>query len=195
MRFVRRWPWVGSVLLLVLSVSASGQEPFKVQLRFISDKSEKPETGARLATSFALGSVTDARELDNPSIVGESQAKSKPRPIEVISPVSQFVETVIRASFQEWNVSLDPGAPLTLDCEVLQFQFEEVHRVVVDARLRFLLRDRAGKAVWQGDVEGDDGVWGRSLNEKNYSQAASTATKRALASLFDKTDFRRAVRQ
>jgi hypothetical protein len=42
-------------------------------------------------------------------------------------------------------------------------------------------------------VKNDDSTWGRSLNEKNYSQVISTALKRAFADLFDDRGFRDAL--
>jgi hypothetical protein len=172
----------------------SGVEPFKVALRFVSDRDIKPETPSRLAVPFAIGPVKDARGLEDPTVLGETQAHGT-RPVVAATPLPDFVEKALRASLAEWRVNVAPDAALTLRCEILQFSIMEQHRVVVDLKFRFLLENQRGEVVWKAEVAGDDGVWGSSLSEKNYNQAASTATKRALADLFDKTDFREGLKK
>ena len=185
----------GVALVFLATRPVSGVEPFKIALRFISDKEVKPETGALTATPFAVGEVGDARGLPDASVVGESQAKlHASRPVVSLTPVTEFVDHALRASLTEWKANVKDDAGLTLRCEILQLQVMEQHRVTVDARFRFSLVNHAGETVWKDEVAGDDGVWGGSLSEKNYLQAFSTATKRALADLFDKTGFRGAVK-
>jgi hypothetical protein len=183
-----------ALLAALWAPAAVGVEPFRITLRFVSDKEIKPETSAHLSIPLAIGQVTDARGLDDPLVLGESQAHAT-RPVVSRTPVPEFVDQALRASFAEWGVNVATDADVVLRCEILQLKIMEQHRVVVDLRFRFLLDDRKGSAVWQAEVAGDDGVWGGSLSEKNYLQALSTATKRAFADLFDKTDFRTALKK
>ncbi len=185
-----------ALLATFWTARAIAVEPFRITLRFASEKDIKPETPARMATPFAIGRVTDERGLDDPMVLGESQAKGRsPRPVVSRTPVPEFVEQALRTSFAEWKVNESSDADLVLRCEILQISFMEQHRVAVDLRFRFLLEDRKGNVAWQAEVAADDGVWGSSLSEKNYLQALSTATKRAFVDLFDKTDFRAALKK
>jgi hypothetical protein len=185
-----------AMLVTFWARAAVGVEPFRITLRFVSDKDVKP-TPARMATPFAVGQVTDERGLDDPTVLGESQTKlHSARPVVSVTPVPEFIEQALRGSFAEWNVNVAADADLVLRCEILQLGVLEQNRVVADARFRFLLEDRNGSAVWQAEVAGNDGEWGmRSLNERIYLEALSKATKEAFADLFDKTDFRTALKK
>ena len=180
-------------VVAAVATAASAQEPFRIALRFVSDTHVRPSAPARMSAPFAIGQVTDARGLENPMVLGESQAKSLPKSVEAVSSVPEFVNEALRTSLAEWNANVSPDASLVLNCQVLKFSVFEHHRVEVDVRFRIQLEDREGNLVWQTEVANEDGVWGRSLSESNYSQAFSTATKRAFADLFDSTGFRAAL--
>jgi hypothetical protein len=179
--------------LTLAAAGLMGDEPVKLKIRFISDKEIKPRVPVRLATPISLGKVSDAREQQDPMLLGESEARKPSVPVESLTPIPGLVEEALRVSLAEWKVDVQPGADRVLVCEVLELKTEEQHRVGADVRLQFLLQNKAGAVLWKGDVKNDDSTWGRSLNEKNYSQVISTALKRAIADLFDNRDFREAV--
>jgi hypothetical protein len=193
---MRRLRFVVATLGLTLPLAAPplfAQEPVKLKIRFVSDKDIKPKRPLRLEAPIALGKVSDAREQENPMLLGQSEARKPPVSVETLTPIPELVEEALRISLADWRVDVQPGASRVLACEILELKTEEEHRVGADVRLRFLLKDKAGDTLWKGEVKNDDSTWGRSLNEKNYSQVISTALKRAIADLFDNRDFRDAL--
>jgi hypothetical protein len=193
---MKRLRFAFATLALSLPLAAApllGQEPVKLKIRFVSDKDIKPNRPVRLEAPIALGKVTDARQQDNPMLLGQSEARKPPVPVETLTPIPALVEEALRTSLSEWKVDVQPGANRVLACEVLELKTEEEHRVGADVRLRFLLESEAGAVLWKGEVKNDDSTWGKSLSEKNYSQVISTALKRAIADLFNNRDFRDAL--
>jgi hypothetical protein len=187
-------PLAAALLLILWAASSAGQEPFKVNLQFHFDKDKdmRPQPLAGM-TPLALGPVSDARGFDDPAVIGESQVKRPTRPVVSGSPIQEFVGRAIEASFAAWKVNVSKDADRVLRCEILQFTVLEKGRVSADVRFRFKLEDRSGAALWQAEVQNDDGTWGRSLNEKNYIRAFSAATQRALVDLVDNPGFRKAL--
>jgi hypothetical protein len=152
---MKRLRFAFAMLALSLPLAAAplfGQEPVKLSIRFISEKDVKPKVPVRLATPIALGRVTDARKQDNPMLLGQSEARKPPVPVETLTPIPALVEEALRVSLAEWKVDVQPGADRILVCEILELKTEEEHRVGADVRLRFLLRNKAGAELWKGEV-------------------------------------------
>jgi hypothetical protein len=183
------------LLLFISAASAAGQEPFKINLRFAfsKDKDMRPLAPLRMNVPVALGPVSDARGVDDPTVIGESQAKRPTRLVVSLSPIQEFVARALEESFAAWKVNVSKEADRVLRCEILQFIVLEKGRVSADVRFHFKLEDRNGTVLWRAEIQKDDGTWGRSFNEKNYIQAFSTATQGALVDLVDKPDFRKAL--
>jgi hypothetical protein len=165
-----------------------------LHLRFEYEGGTSPAAWKPAGLALAIGTVTDVRSLEDPMRVGECQAVGpEATPVLSLTPVPDFVTQALQASLAKWKVNVSPEADRVLRCEVLQFWVLEKSRFAANVRFRFVLEDRAGAVLFQGEVANDDSTWGKTCSEKNYIQVLSLATQRAFVDLFNNKEFRAAL--
>jgi len=189
-----------SPALLALSLSIASAAAIVIaqvgplHLRFQYDSGTDPAKPKPAGQSLAIGTITDMRNLDDATRVGECEAVSPTAtPVSSLTPVPEFVKQALDVSLAKWKVNVSPEADRVLRTEVLQFWVLEKQRFAANVRFRFVLEDRTGSLLWQGEVANDDSTFGRTCNEKNYIQVLSVATQRALVDLFNNREFRAAL--
>ena len=187
-----------TLILLALSVvsfaTIAKAQVAPLHLRFDYDGGTDPGKPKPAGQTLAIGPITDVRNLDDGTRIGECQAVSPAAtPVTSLTAVPEFVRQALQVSLAKWKVNISPEADRVLRTEVQQFWVVETGRFTANVRYRFLLEDRTGKLLWEGERAGDDSTWGRTCNEKNYIQVLSLATQRALVDLFNSRGFREAL--
>ena len=184
-------------LALALSIVATAflmAQVAPLHLRFAYDGGTDPEKPKPAGQTLAIGTITDARSLEDPMQVGECQAIGpSATPVTSLTPVPEFVKQALQVSLAKWKVNVSPEADRVLRCEVLQFWVLEKQRFAANVRLRFVLEDRNGTVLFDRALANDDSTWGKTCSEKNYIQVLSLATQRAIVDLFNNREFREAL--
>jgi len=194
MNGMKRSPALAFALLVASTAAIVLGQVAPLHLRFNYDSGTSPEKWKPAGLSLAIGTITDARSLEDGMRVGECQAVGpSPTPVLSLTPVPDFVNQALQASLAKWKVNVSPEADRVLRCEVLQFWVLEKKRFAANVALRFVLEDRAGAVLFQGEVANDDSTWGKTCSEKNYNQVLSLATQRAFVDLFNNKEFRAAL--
>ena len=191
----RNKPIIFALSLSVVSVAAIVMaQVAPLHLRFEYDSGTSPAKSKAAGPTLAIGTINDMRNLDDGMQVGECEAVSPTAtPVSSLTPVPEFVKQALEVSLAKWKVNVSPEADRVLRAEVLQFWVLEKQRFAANVRFRFILEDRAGTLLWQGEVANDDSTWGRTCSEENYNQVLSVATQRALVDLFNNRGFRAAL--
>lgn len=184
-------------LAVALLIGATGllmAQVAPLHLRFQYDSGTDPDKPKPAGETLAIGTITDVRQLEDGTRVGDCEAVSPTAtPVTSLTPVPEFVKQALEVSLAKWKVNVSPEADRVLRTEVLQFWVVETGRFEASVRFRFLLEDRAGTVLWEGEKDGNDSTWGRTCNEKNYIQVFSLATQRAIVDLFNSRAFRSAL--
>ena len=183
-----------ALLLSIVATAVAFAQVAPLHLRFAYDGGTDPNKPKPAGLTLAIGPITDMRSLDDGMRIGDCEAVSPTAtPVTSLTPVPEFVKQALELSLAKWKVNVSPEADRVLRTEVLQFWVLETGRFAANVRFRFILEDRAGTVLWQGEKAGDDSTWGRTCNEKNYNQVLSLATQRALVDLFNSQGVREAL--
>jgi hypothetical protein len=177
------------ILFAGLATAQPAPEPHQIHLRYRYG-GETPDRKP-VGLQISIGAISDARNAKDPAQIGEAQVTgTEAIPVVSVSPLTGFVDEALRTTMGKWKVDVSPEAAHVLRVEILRFWILEKKRVAAEVRFRFFLEDRAGAILWQGEAADDDSTWGKTYNEALYIDAASHATERAIADLFNTKTFR-----
>jgi hypothetical protein len=191
---IKRLPNLVSSALFCAAAAIATAQVAPLHLRFEYDGGTVPNKPKPAGQTLAIGTITDIRQLEDGTRVGDCEAVSPTAtPVTTLIPVPEFVKQALEVSLAKWKVNVSPDADRVLRTEVLKFWVVETGRFEASVRFRFVLEDRVGTVLWEGEKDGDDSTFGRTCNEKNYIQVLSLATQRALVDLFNSRAFRAAL--
>jgi len=144
--------------------------------------------GIPLSKPLKITPFKDARVGDL-SMVGENNEDDEPVKILSKSSVADFTTSVFRKVFNDWGAIASDNSELSLNGEIANFFVNETRLYVAKVRIRFYLKDRNGKVIWEGLGSGSAKRFGRSLKEENYNEVLSDALTEIFSRLLTDSSF------
>jgi hypothetical protein len=188
--------------LILLSLATSGcarRASLTVPLKF------RPTSQLKMAAfageipdaSVYVGAVNDVRVKNDR--IGENLEEDKPVPVFAggVEP-AEFVRSTLRDLLSRAGLPLmaDPGgAERVLVSDLHYFWTQETSTYETEVRLTLTVRDRAGRQLWKGTVNGTAERFGRSLKAENYQEVFSDAMVDLVQSLLGNQSFRDALKR
>jgi hypothetical protein len=195
--------WVGevrapSIAFLVSAVCAAGAAcgggaghiknlPLRWQGVEAAPVASGPVGHALSALPLAFG-LRDLR--DAPAAVGRYQDDGFV--VQTTDNVGQYCTDRIGAMLVSAGAHLEPGAPTTLEAELLEYNVVEGGSFEGTVRLRTTLR-RSGDAVWTKIYVGTSKRWGRTHNPENFNEALSNSLAEVTQQLLKDDEFARTL--
>ncbi|MGB6356133.1 MAG: hypothetical protein WBF21_19325, partial [Steroidobacteraceae bacterium] len=130
-------------------------------------------SGPILTTKIRFEPLVDTRQ--NPALVAENREKAdKVRPMTTSSDVAAFVTEHLKDSVHGAGLSVvDADADLSVSGEIRKFFVTEDSTYNGEMSLLIHVKDKSGKELWTGIVNGDATRWGRSYKAENYFEVMS----------------------
>ena len=141
-----------------------------------------------LATSPLAFGLRDLRE--SPSAVGRYADNGFV--VQTTDNVGQYCTDRIGAILVGAGAHLEPGAPTTLEIELLDYFVVEGGSFEGSVRMRTTLR-RGADAVWTKTYAGSSKRWGRTHNPDNFNEALSSSLAEASQQLLRDEEFARTL--
>jgi hypothetical protein len=191
--------WLGEVrtlpiAFLVLVIAACGggggnikNLPMKWQGVEALPKPSGSVARALSASPLALG-LRDLRA--DPSVVGTYQDTGFV--VRTTDNVGQYCTDRLGELLVHAGAHLEPGAPTTLETELLDFNVVEGGSFTGTVSVRMTLR-RGADAVWSKTYTGTSKRWGRTHNPENFNEALSNSFAEATQQLLQDDEFARSL--
>ena len=193
---------VAASILLVLAVSTAGcarRTSLTVPLKFRPTSQLKMSVFAGEIPDAAVhvGAVNDVRA--NKEQIGENLEERKPVPVFAgsVEPAA-FVDATFRSLLNRAGLPLvdEPGrADRVLVADLHYFWTQETNTYEAEIRLTITVRDRGGRQVWKGTINGTAERFGRSLSAENYQEVYSDSMVDLVQSLLGNAGFRDALKR
>jgi hypothetical protein len=147
-------------------------------------------SGPILTTKIRFEPLVDTRQ--NPALVAENREKAdKVRPMTTSSDVAAFVTEHLKDSVHGAGLSVvDADADLSVSGEIRKFFVTEDSTYNGEMSLLIHVKDKSGKELWTGIVNGDATRWGRSYKAENYFEVMSDMILRTTYNLLSSEGFR-----
>ena len=198
----QRWRRAAAATCLILLSLAAGcarRNSLTVPLRFRPTSSLKMGAfaGELPVTAVHVGPVNDVRVKNDR--IGENLEEEKPVPVFAggVEP-ARFVHDTLRDLLSRAGLTLTPdpgGAERVLASDLHYFWTQETNTYETEVRLTITVRDRGGRQVWKGTVNGIAERFGRSLKAENYQEVFSDAMIDLVQSLLGNPSFRDALKR
>ena len=144
------------------------------------------------AHKFRFENFKDERQ--QPELIAENREKGTPRTVTTKDDIGVFVTSAMRQIFDRAGLTtVDNGGDVIVSGKVRRFFVEETETYKASVVVHVVMRDRAGRVLWEGDVSGSASTFGRSYTMENYNQVLSDSLIDATASLLKDHDFRGAL--
>ena len=204
MRFksVHRRRSAATACLVFLTLATAGclrRNALTVPLRFRPTSSLKMGdfAGQLPVVAVHVGAVNDVRVKNDR--IGENLEEEKPVPVFAggVEP-AQFVRDTLRDLLSRAGLTLSPdpgGAERVLLSDLHYFWTEETNTYKTEVRLTITVRDRGGRQLWKGTVNGTASRFGRSLKAENYQEVFSDAMVDLVQGLLGNQSFRDALKR
>jgi hypothetical protein len=149
--------------------------------------------GASLATRIHFDALVDARR--NTSLIAENREQAdKFRPVTTSGDVAAFVGAHLKDSLHDAGLNVVEGkADVRVSAELRRFFVTEGNTYNGEITLLIHVKNRAGKDLWTGIINGDSTHWGRSFSAANYYETMSDMVLRATHNLLATGAFREAL--
>lgn len=142
---------------------------------------------ALAASPLAFG-LRDLRE--SPQAVGRYAGDGFV--VQTTDNVGQYCTDKIGAILVKAGARLEPGAPTTLEVELLDYFVVEGGTFEGTVRMRTTLR-RGADAAWTKTYAGTSKRWGRTHNPENFNEALSNSLAEAIQQLLRDEEFARTL--
>lgn len=141
---------------------------------------------------FSFQNFADVRQ--QPALIAENREKATPRTVTTKDDIGVFVATHMREVFERGGLTtVDRDGDVVVSGTVRQFFVEETDTYKASVVVHLILRNSAGRDLWEGDVSGSASTFGRSYSMENYNQVLSDSVIDATATLLKDHDFRSAL--
>jgi hypothetical protein len=149
-------------------------------------------SGPILTTKIRFEPLADTRQ--NPALVAENHEKPAVRPMTTSSDVAAFVTEHLKDSVRGAGLSVvDADADVSVSGEIRKFFVTEDNTYNGEMSLLVHLKDKSGKDLWTGVVNGDATRWGRSYKAENYFEVMSDMILRTTYNLLSSEGFHTAL--
>lgn len=177
--------------LFALSVFAKdSRKELTVTLKFAPQEGVDSNTAdippAMLERPFELR-VEDARGGSDALAVGQgTNDDDQSFPIRASSDVIAYVKESLQQVASNWGMKPGAGSDRVLTLRLARFFVEESNKAVgsmysSEAKLAFILSDKAGKTLAEGAASGEAHRYGRARSADNSNEVLSDALKEAFA--------------
>ena len=176
---------------IAAACSARGGHIQNLPLRWQGvDKTPMPSSSvarALAASPLAFG-LRDLRE--SPQAVGRFAGDGFV--VQTTDNVGQYCTDKIGAILVKAGARLEPGAPVTLEIELLDYFVIEGGSFAGSVRMRTMLR-RGTDEIWTKTYAGSSKRWGRSHSPDNFNESLSNSLAEATQQLLKDDEFARAL--
>src|ERR1700679_212164 len=184
----------GSFLLNTTAFAAPALENVPLQWKPTSVFSEMGTLdlgGAIAPTKTRFAPRVDTRQ--DPARVAENREKAQVRPMTTSTDVAVFVADHLKSTLRSAGLNVvDGDANISVSGEIRKFFVTEDSTYNGEISLMIHVKDRSGKELWSGIVNGDATRWGRSYKAENYFEVMSDMTLRAAFNMLSNDGFRAA---
>jgi hypothetical protein len=185
----------GSFLLNAAAFAAPALENIPLQWKPTSVFSEMGTldlSGAVIATKIRFDPLVDARQ--DPARVAENREKAQVRPMTTSTDVAVFVTDHLKSTLRSAGLNVvDGDADIIVSGDIRKFFVTEDNTYNGEISLMIHVKDRSGKELWSGIVNGDATRWGRSYKAENYFEVMSDMTLRAAFNMLSGDGFHAAL--
>jgi hypothetical protein len=189
----------GCILMTLATMGCARRTSVTVPLRFRPTSSLKMGAfaGVLPVTGVHVGPVNDVRVKNDR--IGENLEEIKPVPVfaGALEP-AQFVRDTTRDLLSRAGLTVTPdagGAACVLVSDLHYFWTQETSTYEAEVRLTLTVRDRGGRQLWKGTINGTAQRFGRSLKAENYQEVFSDAMADLVQSLLGNAGFRDALKR
>ena len=150
-------------------------------------------SGGTVTTKIHFDPLVDTRQ--NPTLVAENREKAdKVRPMTTSTDVAAFVTDHLKDTVRSAGLSVvDTDGDVSVSGEIRKFFVTEDNTYNGEISLMIHVKDKAGKELWAGVINGDATRWGRSYKAENYFEVMSDMLLRATYNLLSTDGFRAAL--
>ncbi len=188
MRNIRSHALIVVAAALVASAAAAASKPITLELKLPAKPAfPRPEMAALLTAGPVSLAVVDARETDDPAVVGAQRAKGKDLYLwRVAQPVAPAVGGLATQLLRGWSIQVAPESDFGLRLSLTSYfvnERSETFGSTYAAEVRFKVEfiDKAGNVLWTGEAGGDATRPGVDARASMCNEALSIALRRALA--------------
>ena len=187
--------FLGALLVNGAVFAAAGLQNIPLQWKPTSSFSQMGTidlSGGTVTTKIHFDPLVDTRQ--NPTLVAENREKPEVRQVTTSSDVAAFVTDHLKDTVRSAGLSVvDAAADVTVSGEIRKFFVAEDSTYNGEISLMIHVKDRSGKELWSGVVNGDATRWGRSYKAENYFEVMSDMTLRAAFNMLSGDGFHAAL--
>ena len=149
-------------------------------------------SGAVIATKIRFDPLVDTRQ--DPARVAENREKAQVRPMTTSTDVAAFVTDHLKSTVHSAGLNVvDSDADISVSGDIRKFFVTEDNTYNGEISLMIHVKDRSGKELWSGIVNGDATRWGRSYKAENYFEVMSDMILRAAFNMLSSDGFHAAL--
>jgi hypothetical protein len=187
--------FLGSFLLNAAAFAAAPLENIPLVWKPTSVFSEMGTldlSGAVVTTKIRFEPLVDTRQ--DPARVAENREKAQVRPMTTSTDVAVFVTDHLKGTVRSAGLNVvDGDADISVSGDIRKFFVTEESTYNGEISLMIHVKDRSGKELWSGVVNGDATRWGRSYKAENYFEVMSDMILRAAFNMLSSDGFHAAL--
>jgi len=187
--------FLGSLLVNAAAFAAAPLENIPLQWKPTSVFSEMGTldlSGGVVTTKIRFEPLVDTRQ--DPARVAENREKAQVRPMTTSTDVAVFVTDHLKSTVRSAGLNVADGdADISVSGDIRKFFVTEDSTYNGEISLMIHVKDRSGKELWSGVVNGDATRWGRSYKAENYFEVMSDMILRAAFNMLSNDGFHTAL--
>ena len=187
--------FLGSLLVNAAAFAAAPLENIPLQWKPTSVFSEMGTldlSGGVVTTKIRFEPLVDTRQ--DPARVAENREKAQVRPMTTSTDVAVFVTDHLKSTVRSAGLNVvDGDADISVSGDIRKFFVTEDSTYNGEISLMIHVKDRSGKELWSGVVNGDATRWGRSYKAENYFEVMSDMILRATFNMLSNDGFHAAL--
>ena len=187
--------FLGSLLVNAAAFAAAPLENIPLQWKPTSVFSEMGTldlSGGVVTTKIRFEPLVDTRQ--DPARVAENREKAQVRPMTTSTDVAVFVTDHLKSTVRSAGLNVvDGDADISVSGDIRKFFVTEDSTYNGEISLMIHVKDKSGKELWSGVVNGDATRWGRSYKAENYFEVMSDMILRATFNMLSNDGFHAAL--
>jgi hypothetical protein len=184
-----------AALSLLMAIPAQAREsgPFTMALQYKAPDSA--ESDVTLAPGIGDRpvklSMAEGRTGTDPAVIGEiSDHADKVFPLNVSNDAIAWANEALNKEAATAGIKTSPGAPLTLAGKLTRLSLVASTKAMgstyrAEIQVAFTLLDARGRALWQGNAEGDATRYGKERSAENANEVLGDALREAYDNAFN----------
>lgn len=149
-------------------------------------------SGGVVTTKIRFDPLVDTRQ--DPARVAENREKAQVRPMTTSTDVAVFVTDHLKSTVRSAGLNVvDGDADIIVSGDIRKFFVAEDSTYNGEISLMIHVKDKSGKELWSGVVNGDATRFGRSYKAENYFEVMSDMILRAAFNMLSNDGFHTAL--